>query len=112
MEPSMCPQTNKYRIIISYLSGGAYRNHNLTFTIPIASNMARERINILHQDCPAAPLSGRTTHALPDPNGLARDLPHKGAKHQPVRRVRGIQHVEARPVHSGRWRGKRVVQVP
>jgi hypothetical protein len=74
--------------------------------------MARESLDVLHQDGPAGSLRRSTTHPFSNSDGLAGNFTHEGAEDQLVARVRGVQDIEPRPVHRGRRRRQRVVQVP
>lgn len=76
--------------------------------------MAWKSLDVLDEDSSPRSFGGRTTHAATNANRLARDLAHERAEDQLGGWVRGVEHVEACPVDSGRGRGggKAVIEVP
>ncbi len=92
------------------------RHHNLTPTLPIASNMPRELPHVLDPHGPL--LRGRgTAHAAAERDALARRAAVEGAEDETRRGGpcggAVVERVEAGPVDvaGGRGRGKGVVEV-
>lgn len=76
--------------------------------------MAWKGLDVLDEDSSPGSFGRRTTHAATNANCLARDLAHERTEDQLGGWVRGVEHVEACPVDSGRGRGRgeAVVEVP